>query len=98
MDAQGGLDGRRFAAVAGAAGKRKTSVVALPLLRGLSVRHRCDVRLKLLETLSLGGRRQLLLVACGDERYLIGAGADTIGSMLRVSDGDQPEDDSATGF
>jgi flagellar biogenesis protein FliO len=56
-----------------------------PLLEWLGVcRARSEAQLELLETLSLGGRRQLFLIACGGERYLVGAGAEGVGSMLRV--------------
>jgi Flagellar biosynthesis protein, FliO len=55
------------------------------LLERLGVcRARSEAQLELLETLSLGGRRQLFLIACGGERYLVGVGAEGVGSMLRV--------------
>lgn len=55
------------------------------LLKCLGVSQaRSKAGLELLETLSLGGRRQLFLIACGGERYLVGAGAEGVGSMLRV--------------
>jgi flagellar biogenesis protein FliO len=56
-----------------------------PLLERLGVcRARSEAQLEVLETISLGGRRQLFLIACGGERYLVGAGAEGVGSMLRV--------------
>ena len=57
-----------------------------PLLERLSMcRARSEAQLELLETLSLGGRRQLFLIASGGERYLVGAGAEGVGAMLRVA-------------
>jgi len=57
-----------------------------PLLERLGVLcgARSSAQLTVLETLSLGGRRQLFLIACGGERYLVGAGAEGIGSMVRI--------------
>jgi flagellar biogenesis protein FliO len=36
------------------------------------------------ETLVLGPKRQLLLVRCDGERFLVGLGADTIQTVLRL--------------
>lgn len=41
-------------------------------------------QLGLVETLSLGGRRQLMLVSCGEERYLVGGGPDSIETIVHV--------------
>src|ERR1700722_14052686 len=38
----------------------------------------------LLETLSLGGRRQLMLVECGGQRFLIGGGAESVETIVGV--------------
>lgn len=43
--------------------------------------------LRLVETLSLGGRRQLLLVACGERRYLVGAGAESVETIVPIDHG-----------
>ena len=43
--------------------------------------------MELVESLSLGSRRQLLLVVCGNQRYLVGAGADSVGSILAIEAG-----------
>lgn len=40
--------------------------------------------LELVETLALGGRRQLSLVVCGGERFLVGCGADSVTSIVAV--------------
>jgi flagellar biogenesis protein FliO len=41
-------------------------------------------QMKLVESLALGNRRQLLLVVCDNQRYLVGAGADSVGSLLAI--------------
>ncbi len=38
----------------------------------------------LLETLSLGGRRQLMLVECGGQRFLVGGGAESVETIVQV--------------
>jgi flagellar biogenesis protein FliO len=40
--------------------------------------------LSLLETLSLGGKRQLILVACGGQRYLVGVGPESVQTIVLV--------------
>jgi flagellar biogenesis protein FliO len=41
-------------------------------------------QLKLIEALALGGKKQLLLVSCGRERFLVGGGLDTVETIVRV--------------
>jgi flagellar biogenesis protein FliO len=41
-------------------------------------------QMRLVETLSLGGKKQLLLVACGGERFLVGTGADSVQTIVRI--------------
>jgi len=41
-------------------------------------------RMELIETLQLGGKRQLMLVLCDGRRYLVGAGGDSICSIAAV--------------
>ena len=41
-------------------------------------------RMRLVETLALGGRRQLMLVSCGGEHFLVGGGVDSVESIVRV--------------
>jgi flagellar biogenesis protein FliO len=43
-------------------------------------------RMKVEETLSLGGRRQLMLVSCGERKYLVGAGSDGVQTIVAVED------------
>lgn len=44
-------------------------------------------QMELLETLSLGGRRQLMLIRCGDERFLVGGSLDGIETMVKLGTG-----------
>ena len=41
-------------------------------------------QMQLVETLNLGGKRQLMLVLCDGRRYLIGAGGDSVHSIEEV--------------
>ncbi len=41
-------------------------------------------QMQLLETLQLGGKRQMMLVACDGERFLVGCGQDKVASIVRV--------------
>lgn len=41
-------------------------------------------RLQIIESLELGNRRQLFLVACDDQPFLVGAGADRLGTLIAV--------------
>jgi hypothetical protein len=40
--------------------------------------------MRLVETLMLGGRRQLMLVSCGEEYFLVGGGIDNVETIVRV--------------
>src|SRR5882672_4688559 len=42
-------------------------------------------QMRLLETLSLGGKRQVMLVACEGDRYLVGCGADSVATIVKMS-------------
>jgi hypothetical protein len=41
--------------------------------------------MRVVETLALGGRRQLTLVVCGRERFLVGGSAESVDAIVRVS-------------
>jgi hypothetical protein len=41
-------------------------------------------RLRVLETLAIGPKKQLLLVSCDGERYLVGTGPDSVQTITRV--------------
>jgi flagellar biogenesis protein FliO len=47
--------------------------------------------MRLLETLPVGGKRQLMLVRCGDEHFLVGLGADTISTIVKVNDNESEQ-------
>ena len=42
-------------------------------------------RLRLVESLPLGGKRQLMLVACDEEIFLIGGGPENVGSIVQLN-------------
>jgi hypothetical protein len=42
-------------------------------------------QLRLVETLSLGGKRQLMLVTCGGESFLIGGGVESVETIVRLN-------------
>jgi len=54
-------------------------------------------QMRLVESLPLGNRRQLLLIDCGNQRYLVGAGADSVGSILAMEQGSASGDLVAKG-
>ena len=43
-------------------------------------------RVRLVETLAVGGKRQLMLVRCGEEHFLVGAGAESITTIVKVAE------------
>jgi flagellar biogenesis protein FliO len=57
----------------------------LELLRGRLVRRVTQRNeLRLVETLSLGGKRQLMLVTCAGESFLVGGGLESVETIVRV--------------
>ena len=40
--------------------------------------------MRVVETLTIGPKKQLVLVTCGGERFLVGTGADSVGTIVRV--------------
>ncbi|WP_390890493.1 flagellar biosynthetic protein FliO [Tunturiibacter lichenicola] len=42
-------------------------------------------QLRLVESLPLGGKRQLMLVTCAGESFLVGAGVDSIVTIVRLT-------------
>jgi flagellar biogenesis protein FliO len=48
------------------------------------VRPRARRQMHLIETLALGGKKQLLLVACGADRFLVGTGPDSVQTIVRI--------------
>ena len=58
---------------------------ALCLLRGL--RGHRDVKqrqLRLVETLAIGAKRQLMLVTCAGESFLVGGGVESVETIVRL--------------
>jgi hypothetical protein len=43
-----------------------------------------DQQMQLMETLALGGKKQLMLVSCGGERFLVGGGSEGIETIVPV--------------
>jgi hypothetical protein len=43
-------------------------------------------QMRLLETLPLGGKRQLMLVSCNDEEFLVGCGPESVTTIVRTGD------------
>jgi flagellar biogenesis protein FliO len=57
----------------------------LGLLRGIRSERRSAIRqMHLLETLPLGGKRQLMLVSCAGEHFLVGGGVESVETIVRV--------------
>jgi flagellar biogenesis protein FliO len=48
------------------------------------VARRTEKQMHLLETLPLGGKRQLMLIRCGEQRFLVGAGVDGVQTIVEV--------------
>jgi len=46
---------------------------------------RADRRLQLVETLPLGGKRQLILVRCDGSDFLVGAGSDGVSAITPIA-------------
>jgi hypothetical protein len=71
-------------------------------LRGLksagwdSQRRPHQRQMRVLETLAIGGKRQLQLVSCGDERFLVGSGPESVQTIVRV--GPEPLATGSLGF
>jgi len=57
----------------------------LALLRDGSGQRQAQRRqLQVVETLQLGGKKQLMLVSCAGENFLVGAGVDSVETIVRV--------------
>ena len=57
----------------------------LGLLRGWRSRSEMQRKqLRLVETLPLGGKRQLMLVTCDGESFLIGGGMESVETIVRL--------------
>jgi flagellar biogenesis protein FliO len=57
----------------------------LGLLRGRRGQRQMQrKRLRLVETLPLGGKRQLMLVTCAGESFLVGGGMESVETIVRL--------------
>lgn len=57
----------------------------LRMMRNRSyLREAAERQMRLEETLSLGGKRQLLLVSCAGERFLVGGSVDSVEVIVPV--------------
>jgi|SRR5215469_16891734 len=57
----------------------------IELLRGWRSQRAMQQRqLQLVETLPLGGKRQLMLVTCAGESFLVGGGTESVETIVRV--------------
>lgn len=64
----------------------------LGLLQGVRSERQPRIRqMHLLETLPLGGKRQLMLVSCAGEHFLVGGGAESIATIVRVQAETSPD-------
>lgn len=66
--------------------KQFVSSISAGILRhGIDLRRRAHVRqLRVSETLSLGEKRQLLIVECGDRQLLIGAAGNFLTTLAEL--------------
>ena len=46
---------------------------------------RVQQHMELVETLSLGSKRQVMLIECEGERYMVGCGVDSVATIAKVS-------------
>ncbi len=59
--------------------------LVLDLLRGWRGERAAQRKhMRVVEALALGGRRQLMLVSCGEEYFLVGGGVDSVETIVRV--------------
>ena len=70
---------------------------AFAKIRAAQTRGSKRKQMKLVESLALGNRRQLLLVVCDNRRYLVGAGAESVGSIHAVGVGHKTRERTARG-
>lgn len=59
--------------------------IAARTLRGFR-KPRAPRRLQLVETLPLGGKRQLMLIDCDGRSFLVGAGGDAISTVMPIAE------------
>jgi flagellar biogenesis protein FliO len=57
-----------------------------------TLRERVGRRMQLVETLPVGAKRQLMLVRCGEEYFLVGGGLESISTIVKVEGPAQAEE------
>jgi flagellar biogenesis protein FliO len=58
----------------------------LGLLRSCAGKREAQGKqMRLIETLALGGKRQLMLVSCAGEKFLVGGGVESVETIVRVN-------------
>jgi flagellar biogenesis protein FliO len=50
-----------------------------------SKRETSRKQLRVVEMLPLGGKRQLMLIACAGENFLVGVGVDSVGAIVHLN-------------
>jgi flagellar biogenesis protein FliO len=87
-------DGMRI--LSGQKGSNTVPMIAAPEVQGLAgwliellrgwrgQRAMQQKQLRLVETLSLGGKRQLMLVTCDGESFLVGGGMESVETIVRL--------------
>jgi flagellar biogenesis protein FliO len=64
----------------------------LGLLPGLRGQREIKQRqLRVVESLPLGGKRQLMLVTCAGESFLVGCGMESVGAIIRLKAESSPD-------
>jgi flagellar biogenesis protein FliO len=80
------MQGGRAENVSGTLRRQGVTGLLLQMWTARSAAGACHVRkMQLLETLSLGGKRQLALIQCGDEQFLVGGGLETVETIVKVN-------------
>jgi flagellar biogenesis protein FliO len=89
-------DGMRVSQGMGQKELNKVAAIAAPEMQGLAGwflgllrgwRGQLETQrkqLRLVETLALGGKRQLMLVTCAGESFLVGGGAESVETIVRL--------------
>jgi hypothetical protein len=79
-------DERTISPKGGAVDSRGLADWALKLVHSWRGLHHMQRRqMHLVETLALGGKRQLMLVCCDGEKFLVGGGSDSVETIVRVA-------------
>ncbi len=55
-------------------------------------------QMAVMEKLALGGRKQLMLVRCGEAQFLVGTGAESVQTIVRVPKDGVEESSKTRGF